>query len=82
MISRNLTLVSQPLLALACAPVERTTDTNPAGGPSAVKVVGEAQRCIMRDQIRQTAVHNYRMIDSEMNGGKVLRCTMVKAVRV
>lgn len=73
---RNLILAALPLLALACAPVERATDANPAAGAPAVTVVGEAQRCIMQDQVRQTVVRNDRVIDFEMNGGKVYRSIM------
>ncbi|PKP89271.1 MAG: hypothetical protein CVT75_13455 [Alphaproteobacteria bacterium HGW-Alphaproteobacteria-14] len=79
MIVRNLSLATLPLFALACAPVERATDANPAAGAPAVKVVGEAQHCITRSQIRQTTVRNDRVIDFEMVGGKVYRSTMAQS---
>ncbi|MBA3863681.1 MAG: hypothetical protein C0517_07040 [Erythrobacter sp.] len=79
---QNLSLATLPLplslFAIACAPVERSTDANPAAGAPAVTVVGDPQRCIMRDQIRQTVVRNDRVIDFEMNGGKVYRSTMAQ----
>ncbi len=76
MSARSLALAALPLLAISCAPVERPTDANPAAGAPAVTVLGEAQRCIMRDQVRATVVRNDRVIDFEMNGGKVYRNTL------
>jgi len=76
MIVRSLPLAALPLLAIACAPVERPTDANPAAGAPAVTVLGEGQRCIMRDQVRQTVVRSNRVIDFEMNSGKVYRSTL------
>ncbi len=76
MLARSLTLAALPLLAIGCAPVERATDANPAAGAPAVTVLGEGQRCIMRDQVRATVVRNDRVIDFEMNGSKVYRSTM------
>lgn len=75
---RNLALAALPLAAIACAPVERPTDANPAAGAPAVTVLGEGQRCIMRNQVRATVVRNDRVIDFEMNGGKVYRSTMAQ----
>jgi hypothetical protein len=76
MSQRSLALAALPLLAIGCAPVERATDANPAAGAPAVTVLGEGQRCIMRDQVRATVVRNDRVIDFEMNGSKVYRSTM------
>lgn len=73
MIIRNITFAALPLLAVACAPVERATDENPAAGAPAVSVVGEAQNCIDRSQVRRSAVRSDRVIDFEMQGGKVYR---------
>jgi hypothetical protein len=73
---RNLALGALPLLAIACAPVERATDANPAAGAPAVKVLGAAERCIMRDRVRQTVVRSNRVIDFEMQNGKVYRSTL------
>lgn len=76
MIVRSLCLAAIPFIAVACAPVETATDANPAAGAPAVAVLGEGQRCIMRDQVRQTAVRNDRVIDFEMQSGKVYRSTL------
>jgi hypothetical protein len=73
---RNLALAALPLLALACAPVERPTDANPTAGAPEVKVLGAGQSCISRAQIRQTVVRSDRVIDFEMQGGKVYRNIM------
>ncbi len=77
---QNLSLAALPLslFAIACAPVERATDANPAAGAPAVTVVGEPQQCLPRSQIRQTAVRSDRVIDFEMNGGKVYRSTLAQ----
>lgn len=77
MTARFLLLAPLPLLAAACAPTgERPTDANPAAGAPAVTVVGEPQNCVNRSQIRQTVVRSDRVIDFEMNGGKVFRNTL------
>ena len=76
MSARSLALAALPLLAIGCAPVERASDANPAAGAPTVTVLGEGQRCIMRDQVRQTVVRNDRVIDFEMQSGKVYRSTM------
>ncbi|HSF11352.1 MAG TPA: hypothetical protein VLA50_00105 [Erythrobacter sp.] len=76
MSSRILAIATLPLLAIACAPVERATDADSAAGAPAVTVVGEAQRCIMRDRVRQTLVRTDRVIDFEMQSGPVYRSTL------
>lgn len=76
MSTRSLALAALPLLATGCAPVERATDANPAAGAPAVTILGAGERCIMRDQVRQTIVRNDRVIDFEMHSGKVYRSTM------
>ncbi|MBU2588569.1 MAG: hypothetical protein KJ872_10700 [Alphaproteobacteria bacterium] len=76
MSARSLAIFTLPLIAIACAPVERATDANPTAGAPAVKVVGEGQQCIPRDRIRQSVVRNDRVIDFEMIGGKVYRSTL------
>lgn len=75
MITRPLTvaLAPLPLLAISCAPVEPATDTDPTAGAPAVTVLGSAERCIMRDRVRQTLVRSDRVIDFEMQSGKVYR---------
>ena len=78
MSARSLALAALPLLAIGCAPVERPTDANPSAGAPAITVLGEGQRCIMRDQVRQTVVRNDRVIDFEMHSGKVYRSTMTQ----
>jgi hypothetical protein len=42
----------------------------------AVKVVGDAQSCIPRSQVRQSVVRSDQIIDFEMRGGKIYRVTM------
>jgi hypothetical protein len=77
MTARFLLLAPLPLLAAGCAPNgERPTDANPAAGAPAVTVLGEPQSCVNRSQIRQTVVRSDRVIDFEMNGGKVYRNTL------
>jgi hypothetical protein len=73
MIVRSLALTALALLAASCAPMERPTDANPAAGAPAVNLVGEAQRCVMRDRVRQTLVRTNRVIDFEMQSGTVYR---------
>lgn len=74
-----LALAALPLLAAGCAgQKERPTDANPAAGAPAVTVVGEAQNCVNRSQVRQTIVRSDRVIDFEMNGGKVFRNTLTQ----
>jgi hypothetical protein len=71
-----LPLIALPLLAAGCTPKQRPSDADPAAGAPAVKVVGEPQNCINRSQIRQTIVRSDRVIDFEMQGGKVYRNTL------
>jgi len=75
-LSLALALSALPLTTIACAPVERASDANPAAGAPAVTVVGEAERCIMRDRVRQTLVRSDRVIDFELQNGKVYRSTL------
>ena len=62
-----------PLAAGCMGERERPSDANPTAGAPAVKVVGEAQNCINRSQVRGTVVRSDRVIDFEMQGGKVYR---------
>lgn len=72
-----LTMFALPLFAVGCAQnKERPSDANPAAGAPEVKVVGEARSCINRSQIRNTVVRSDRVIDFEMQGGKVYRNTL------
>lgn len=66
-------LIALTMFAAACAPVERDADADPAAGAPAVRVLGEAENCINRTQIRQTRVQTDRVIDFEMRGGKIYR---------
>lgn len=69
-----LPLLALPLLATGCtSDRERPSDANPTAGAPAVKVVGEPQSCINRSQVRGTVVRSDRVIDFEMQGGKVYR---------
>jgi hypothetical protein len=70
---RSLALTALPFLAISCAPVERASDADPAAGAPAVTVLGTAERCIMRDRVRQTLVRTNRVIDFEMQSGTVYR---------
>lgn len=72
----TIALASLPLLAVSCAPVERATDADPTAGAPAVTVLGAAERCIMRDRVRQTLVRTNRVIDFEMQSGKVYRSVL------
>jgi len=74
-----LALLAVPLLAAGCtSDKERPTEANPAAGAPPVTVLGEAQSCVNRSQIRQTVVRSDRVIDFEMNGGKVFRNTLTQ----
>ncbi|WP_301752121.1 hypothetical protein [uncultured Erythrobacter sp.] len=77
MLSRCLTLAPLPLILAACAPTDPAAraDADAARTP-AVKVLGAGQNCIDRSQIRSTVVRTDRVIDFEMNGGKVYRSTL------
>ena len=76
MTARLLALAPLPILAAACAPVERDPNADPTAGAPAVKVLDEAQSCINRTQIRQTRVQSDQVIDFEMRGGKVWRSVL------
>ncbi len=77
MSARSLAFAALPLLAIGCAPVEeRASDANPAAGAPAVTVLGEGQQCIIRNRVRQSVVRSDRVIDFEMQSGKVYRSTM------
>lgn len=69
----TLPIITLPILTFACAPMERDANADPTAGAPAVRVIGEAQSCINRTQIRQTLVRNDQVIDFEMRGGKVWR---------
>jgi hypothetical protein len=63
-------------IALAgCAASHSDSADRNARAP-AVKVVGDAQSCIPRSQVRQSVVRSDQIIDFEMRGGKVYRVTM------
>ncbi len=69
-----LALFALPLLTAGCASQrERPTDANPTAGAPEATVVGEPRTCINRSQIRNTIVRSDRVIDFEMQGGKVYR---------
>ena len=68
-----LVLLAPMTLGACMSDRERPTDANPTAGAPAVKVTGEAQSCINRSQIRNTVVRSDRVIDFEMQGGKVYR---------
>ncbi len=72
-----LALTPLPLLASACAPMDSAARAEAdAERTPAVKVLGEGQNCIDRSQIRSTVVRSDRVIDFEMQGGKVWRSTL------
>ena len=63
-----------PLLAAACSSDrERPTDANPTAGAPPATVKGDPVSCINRSQVRNTVVRSDRVIDFEMQGGKVYR---------
>ena len=69
--------MSAGVLALAgCAPVEGSTRPDPTVVEPAVKVLGEAEQCILRSQIRNTRVRSDQVIDFEMRGSKIYRSTL------
>ena len=77
---RLLALSPLPLIATGCAPADPAAEAARtaraiAAAPQA-KVIGEAEQCIPRSQIRQTVVRSERVIDFEMQGGRVYRNTL------
>ncbi len=69
-------LAGLPLVLSACAASQQQANPDPAGRAPAAKVVGEAQSCIPRSQVRQSVVRGDQIIDFEMRSGKVYRVTM------
>lgn len=80
MTARFLALAPLPLILAACAPSDPAADAARAAAEIAAapeaRVTGPAQTCINRDQVRATVVRSNRVIDFEMNGGKVYRNTL------
>lgn len=78
---RFLALAPLPLIALAaCAPSDPAanaarSEAEIAKAPAA-KVLGPGESCINRSQVRNTVVRSDRVIDFEMQGGKVYRNTL------
>ena len=70
-----LPLAVLPLALAGCAGTGQSDTDRNARAP-AVKVVGEAQSCIPRSQVRQSVVRSDQIIDFEMRGGNVYRVTM------
>lgn len=68
-----LPVLALPLLAACTSDRERPSDANPTAGAPPAIVKGEAQSCINRSQVRNTVVRSDRVIDFEMQGGKVYR---------
>lgn len=77
MTPRLLALAPLPLLALSCAPTDPAARAarEAARVPEAT-VLGPGQNCIDRSQVRNTVVRTDRVIDFEMNGGRVFRSTL------
>ncbi|WP_086617493.1 hypothetical protein [Erythrobacter tepidarius] len=72
-----LPVLALQLLATACTSErERPSDANPTAGAPPVIVKGEPVSCINRSQVRNTVVRSDRVIDFEMQGGKVYRNTL------
>ncbi|MGY6551167.1 MAG: hypothetical protein ACXIT4_04635 [Erythrobacter sp.] len=63
-------------LALSACAATRDEGADPADKAPGVRVVGEAVSCIPRSQVRQSRVRSDRIIDFEMQNGKVYRVTM------
>lgn len=80
MTARLLALMPLSLILAACVPSDPAADAARAAAAIAAapeaKVTGPAQTCINRDQVRATVVRSDRVIDFEMNGGKVYRNTL------
>ncbi|WP_017665486.1 hypothetical protein [Porphyrobacter sp. AAP82] len=79
MTPRLLALAPLWLLAAACTPdpaveAARTQAALDAAPPATVK--GPGQSCIDRSAVRNTVVRSDKVIDFEMNGGKVYRSTL------
>ncbi|WP_249171827.1 hypothetical protein [Erythrobacter sp. JK5] len=70
---RTVVLFTAAAAAMSCAPVDPASRADPALAGPAVKVVGEAESCISRSQIRNTLVRSDQVIDFEMLGGKTYR---------
>lgn len=68
-----LPVLALPLLAACTSDRERPSDANPTAGAPPAIVKGEPQSCINRSQVRNTVVRSDRVIDFEMQGGKVYR---------
>jgi hypothetical protein len=68
-------LAALPLALVGCAASQSDSTDRNARAP-VVKVVGDAQSCIPRSQIRQSQVRSDQIIDFEMRGGDVYRVTM------
>jgi hypothetical protein len=77
MTPRLLSLVPLAALAASCAPTDPAARAErDAARVPAVTVLGKGESCIMRDQVRATVVRSDRVIDFEMNSGKVYRNTL------
>ncbi|MGY6637976.1 MAG: DUF6491 family protein [Erythrobacter sp.] len=63
-------------LMLAGCAAGQQDQGDPAAKAPPVKVVGDAQSCIPRSQVRQSVVRSDQIIDFEMRNGKVYRVTM------
>lgn len=68
-------LAALPLTLAGCAASQQDAPDRNARVPAA-KVVGDAQSCIPRSQVRQSQVRSDQIIDFEMRSGKVYRVTM------
>ncbi len=82
MTPRNLALAlaALPLTLSACAPTDPVkeaarTQAEIAKAPAAT-VTGPGVNCINRSQVRSTVIRSERVIDFEMQGGKVYRNTL------
>lgn len=77
MTPRLLALLPLAALAASCAPTDPAARAEAdAARVPAVKVLGEGQTCIMRDQVRASVVRSGSVIDFEMTSGKVYRNTL------
>lgn len=65
-----------PAIALAGCAAGQKDDSDPAAKAPPVRVVGDAQSCIPRSQVRQSRVRSDQIIDFEMQGSKIYRATM------
>lgn len=70
-------ILALPAVLPACTPADPAARAEAeARAVPAATALGGGQNCIARSQVRQSVVRSDRVIDFEMNGGKVYRSTL------